>query len=100
MQRELFYNKDVKVLGGNAFRIATDSLEEIYNYNEKFHNDHYNNRGDLNSEYVALLDRFFMEDLCNQTKIIKYNLIPFECDTYPYAQLVSIYFNILQINHF
>lgn len=47
-QKELIYNKESHVLGIDSFKIATDSLEEVYIFNEYFLKEHFENRKNLN----------------------------------------------------
>ena len=54
MQKELIYNKESKVLNTNAFKIAIDSLEEVYLFNEYFLSEHFENRDNLNKKYVII----------------------------------------------
>lgn len=62
-------------------------MEEVYLFNEHFLNEHFENRPNLNKDYVALFDEIFTGDLCNQTSVIKFNYIPFSCDSYQYGRM-------------
>ena len=69
----MIYDKESLVLGTDSFKIAMDSLEEVYVFNEYFLNEHLENRENLNKKYVTIFDDIFTGDLCTQKSIIKFD---------------------------
>jgi hypothetical protein len=51
-------------------------------FNQYFLKAHLDITDKLNEQYVNLFDDFFAGDLCNQTSVIKFDLIPFPCSSY------------------
>lgn len=82
VQREMIYNKDKPILNQNSFKVAKDTIEQLYTLNQMIIEDHFHNRDILDSEYKDLFKSLYQDNLCLKKDQIQLNLIPFKCETF------------------
>ncbi len=82
VQREMIYDPERPILNEESFKVAKDSIEQLYTLNQKILENHFSNREILKSEYKDLFKSIYQDNLCTKPDKIKLDLIPFECKTF------------------
>ena len=90
LQRELIYDPNKLIFKGETlFETATDATERLYEFNEISLESHFHHISHLDSNYLKEFDNHQKYNLCLNAYLLKDDIIPFKCEEYIFAVMVS-----------
>lgn len=78
----MIYSSEKPILGEESYKIALDTIQQVYNLNIKFMEDHYHNSKVLKTSFETLFTNIYEDDLCQYGSIIRLDLIPYDCNKF------------------
>ena len=95
----MIYDNSKPILNKKSFDVAKDSIDHLYLLNEKIQEVHFTNQYVLKDQYNSLFYNVFEANLCEESNIVKLDLIPYDCSTFlatsvTHVRVFAINFNI------